>query len=84
MSVDLWDKIQTTFPFYTIYTLKQNLSRNDLVRKYTLSKGSAGTVIGCGKSTAKYIGSYIWGTFQKCGITSQALTLTVTPLSLYA
>ena len=53
MSINFGTEFKTTFPFYTLYKLKQNLPRNDLIHKYTLSKGSAGAITGCGKSLAK-------------------------------
>ena len=53
MSVNFGTEFKTTFPFYTIYKLKQNLLRNDLIHISTLIKGSAGAVTGRGKSLAK-------------------------------
>ena len=53
MSVNFGIEFKTIFPFHTIYILQQNLPHNDVIHKYTLSKGSAGAVTGCGKSLAK-------------------------------
>ena len=52
MSITLWDRIETTFPS-TQYTHCSKTYHVMTSYIYTLSKGSAGAVTGCGKFLAK-------------------------------